>query len=162
MRLVPKGAVVMYHDVDCIKYPQYLVGVEEWRALSESILDEVGSDVFMPYEECLLEIGCKRHLLDRYEVEGRQPSLWSGSFIFRNSESSLRFASEWLELSSLENSSPLPDGGSSDRLFWHAPDQSIATVLSNLWKRKGILDGKWPRFCFADRVISASTLVEFS
>ena len=159
---VPKGAMVMYHDVDCIKYPQYLVGVESWPLLSEALLSEVRSDIFMPYEDALLEVGCKRFLLDKYGVDGVQPSLWSGVFIFRNSDLSMRFISEWLSMSTLENSAPIPDEGGNDRFFWHSPDQSIATVLSLLWKDAGVLDRGWPMFHFVDRVISEKTLVRFS
>lgn len=159
---IPKGGVLMYHDSDCVKYPEYLVGAEEWGAVSEAVLSELGSDIMVPYEMHQLEVGCKRFLLDRYGADGGQMSLWSGVLIFRKSEASMLFVTEWLEMSSLENSAPFPDGGSSERLVWHSPDQSTASVLAQLWKRRGMLDAQWPRFSFYDRVISWETVVELS
>lgn len=162
MTEIPEGAIVMYHDVDCLKYPQYLLGVEDWGSISGLILSELRSDIMMPYENHLLRVGCKKFLLDKYGMDGNRPSLWSGVFIFRNSPCSFRFASDWLEMSSIENSSPLPDGDNPDDFFWHSPDQSVATVTSELWKRDGLLDRNWPRFSFRDRIISRETILEFS
>jgi len=159
---VKPGDIVLYHDVDCDKYPQYILNCEEWRDLSSNILDDLKCDIFIPYGlPLLLKHDVKAYLVRKYLSERyfEKAGLWAGLIVMRKSEMLLQFLSEWVEMSAqLDNISPLPNPNPHPRFIWHSVDQSVAGVLAWIWRSDGRLPMSWPRYAVMGRHFSKLTV----
>jgi hypothetical protein len=154
------GDLVLYHDVNWMRYPQYLVGIPEWRRLCSAILDALGCDVFAPAGLHMYR-DVKASLIRRYlpDADKFQWGVWTGLVVLRKSPQSLAFAREWAEMcADLDNSSPLPDPAPHRHIIHHSVDQSVLGVLAQRWKREGRLPKDWPRFGEGNRVFDAGML----
>lgn len=159
---VRMGDIVLYHDVNCVKYPQYLEGIAEWRSLCVEILDTLGCDVFAPAGLPLFW-DVKASLIRRYlrDVDRYERGVWSGLLVIRKSPQSLAFVDEWQRMcADLDNSSPLPNPNPDRHVIWHSVDQSVLGVLALMWKRDGRLPADWPRYGEGNRVFDRGMLTD--
>lgn len=155
------GDLLFYHDVNCIKYPEYLMGGANARQLSEYILKKLRCDIFIP-EGFLLKHDVKADLIRKYLGENGfdEMGLWVGLVLIRKSEASIKFIKEWVEISSsLDNLSPLPNPAPHPDFVWHAPEQATAAVLGALWRSKKQLPLDWPRYGLRNRAFTAEALM---
>lgn len=154
------GDILLYHDVNCIKYPQYLTGCSEWRGLCQSVLAANQSDVFVP-AGLPLHRDVKAMLVRRYLGNAYRYHLgvWNGLMVIRKSDTTLDLVREWDDMcSDLSNISPLPNPSPYRSTIWHSVDQSVLGVLAQVWKREGRLPEHWPRFAEGNRVFDAEML----
>lgn len=159
---VKTGDIVLYHDVNFLNYPTYILGCEQWRGLSSNILNKLKCDIFIP-KGLPLKKDVKTYLIrkflgkDYFEKNG----LWNGLIVMRKSEMALRFISEWAGISSqLENISPLPNPDPHPDFIWHSVDQSTAGVLACMWRSNKRLPMDWPRYELRGRRFSEEAVIE--
>jgi hypothetical protein len=143
-----EGDIVMYHDVDVRKYPDYRAHVEHWRSVSLAILDELGTDVFAPVG-LPMGIDVKAFLVEKYldrsyrQVRG----VWAGLVVVRKSAMSIEFVEAWGRMcADLDDIAPLPNPHPYPEAAWHSGDQAVLSVLAATWRRSGRLPADWPRF----------------
>jgi hypothetical protein len=154
------GDVLLYHDVNCIKYPQYLIGCSEWRSLCQTVLDANKSDVFvpagLPLHHDVKAVLVRRYLGDNYRFH---LGVWNGLMVLRKSDTTLDLVREWDEMcGDLSNICPLPNPSPYRSAIWHSVDQSVFGVLAQVWKREGRLPEHWPRFATGNRVFDSGIL----
>ena len=147
------GDIVMYHDVDLRKDPDFRAHVAQWRTLSLAILDELETDVFAPVG-LPMGVDVKAFLVERYldasyrHVRG----VWAGLIVVRKSAMSAAFVEEWQQMSAdLDNVSPLPNPHPYPEAAWHSGDQAVLSVLAARWRQTGSLPADWPRFATRGR-----------
>jgi len=150
---IEMGDIVLYHDVNCRAYPNYILNCEQWRGLSASILDELKCDFFMS-SGYSLKTDVKACLVRKYlgEEYFEKAGLWAGLIVMRKSPMALQFVSEWADMSSqLENVSPLPNPNPHPEFIWNSIEQSTAGVLAWKWRLEGRLAMDWPRYKIRER-----------
>jgi len=146
------GDVIFYHDVNFRKYPAFSRTPAEWKDVSLRILDDLGCDVFSP-EGGRLEADAKAFLVRRYlhESAGLERGVRAGLILLRKSRQSIDFVDEWKTLcDDLDNIAPLPNPKPYAGAIWHAPEQSIQSVLALRWKQEGRLPAEWPLYAAGD------------
>lgn len=152
------GDYLLYHDVNVLKYPQYLHGQEEWKWILKDIFDDLRCDIFVPFGYPL-NFDVKADLLKKYSVDGEELGLWAGTMAFRKSGASLFFLKEWTEMTNIENNSPFSNKEKNHKNFvWHATEQAVVSVLSKIWIKNKLLPENWPKYRFRDRVFSSDYL----
>ncbi len=157
---VETGDVVLYHDVDFLRHPNYVLSCEQWRDLSLNILNELGCDIFIP---CGLRLkhDVKAYLIRKYLGDHfyDKRGLWGGLIVMKKSRMAVQFLSEWASLSSqLDNISPIPNPDPHPEFVWHSVEQSVASVLAWRWRLGGRLPMDWPRYEVRDRHFSKKNL----
>lgn len=129
---VQPGDILLYHDSDCEKYPDYLHGVSTWRRWLKSNLREREILVFRDNRAKMIH-DTKREIWERFfsqEQALQLPHIWAGAFAIKIGEKSLNFVKAWRELcADKENLFPFSRGDSDPTFSQHAPDQAILTCL---------------------------------
>jgi hypothetical protein len=162
-RRLEEGDILLYHDVNCSTYPSYLQGIGQWRSLSRSILDPLGFDFYVP-PGMPLKNDAKAFLIRRYlnAEDFSKTGLWAGLMLFRKSGVSAAFLQEWCALcSDLDNLTPLPNPEPHPDFIVHSNEQAVAGVLAEVWRKKGLLPARWPRFELINRTYSRSAVVDW-
>jgi hypothetical protein len=137
--------IVIYHDLNFNKYPNYLYNFKKINFFYKNIfVKESQTDIIICRDTVkTLSEDVKMFLLDKYlgsnhESIRRLPGFWIGSCAFKKTDYSMDFLEKWITLTeSLENSSPFPDINKQykvNNFCWHAPEQATISVLyySNL------------------------------
>ena len=148
-----EGDVLIFHDSNTEKYPQYLEGAAHWNLLAHELLNKVNADVFIPFG-MHMRFDVKAQLLRKYlgDDAGSIRGLWVGIIVIRKSKKSEKFLSEWVELcSDVENLAPVPNHQPHPEFYWHSPEQAVAGVLAEMWRQKGLLPKGWPRVRLQNR-----------
>jgi hypothetical protein len=151
---VEEGDVVLYHDVNCRRYPQYLDGMDSWRSLTADLLSSLKSDVLVT-RGCALYQDVKDYLIRKYlgdQVDLEQAGVWAGLLAFRKSPLSLRLVDEWWEISKdLENLAPVPDPTPHPGMIWNSGEQSTLAIAVLRGVRDGTLPANLLRYRVAGR-----------
>jgi len=148
-----EGDIVMYHDVDLRKYPEFREYVAHWRTLSVAILDDLETDLFAPMG-LPMGVDVKAFLLERYlDATYRQVrGVWAGLIIARKSAMSAAFVDEWMRMAAdPDNVSPLPNPRPYPEAAWHSGEQAVLSVLAAGWRQTGSLPSDWPRYAVRGR-----------
>lgn len=159
---VKTGDIVLYHDVNFLNYPNYILGCEQWRDLSSNILHKLKCDIFIP-KGLPLKKDVKAYLIRKFLGKNyfEEQGLWNGLIVVRKSEMALQFIGEWADISSqLENISPLPNPDPHPDFIWHSVDQSTAGVLACIWRSTKRLSRDWPRYELRGRRFSEEAVIE--
>lgn len=152
--------IIMYHDVDCIKYPIYLTYNDVKKTVNQ-LLQDCKYDFYFPQEHCVpLEKFCKNTVI----VELGENSLFNKNFsqlcvnffILKKSENTFKLLNEWIEgcndrwingISYLEETSAF---------IHHCPEQSILNNIIANWirKNKNGMNKQYPFFFLVKRDIN--------
>jgi hypothetical protein len=169
---VADGDIIMYKDVNVIKYPNYLLGVDQFKALAEEVLNEVGCDVFMPVENTSYKIPhhCKMQVVRELGVTKygapeadicEYPLLIACMLLVRKSESVVKMLKEWLDaVAHHEWLLPTPNENPHPSFRWHTPEQGVFSVLCAAKVSKGELPKDYPKFLFTDRKFQKDKMVK--
>lgn len=127
---VEEGDIVLYHDINFRKYPDYLHGIPQWKSWITKKLKNSDILVFND-NNSPLRCGVKREVLDRY-LDGSyldKPHLWAGAIAFKKNSHSREFVEKWLKLSlDLENRSQLTSS-QYPGFIWHSVDQALLAIV---------------------------------
>jgi len=169
LKMIPEGSILIYHDCNFSKYPQYWQ--TDWKNLYEtcsSLLEINKSDIFMPFETPIrptkgiqpkVRMHGKRHttlsiIKDPIEAEivSECYEIASGRMVIRNSNFSRDFFSEYLRLCSIpELIEKYPNPNPYPQFTHHCPEQHILNCLIYKYILDGKLDPLFPRFMFPMR-----------
>lgn len=148
---LPRGELVVWRDVNCIKHPQLLAGAARIRTSAEWLLRASGAthDVWMPYENNKLRAKhhCKADAVRRVtaRVTGQEtvatstldaafehPLHHASTLIVRASPAATAFLLEWLHACLMPGiTSPYPDPPPRNPHFrWHTYEQCVFTLLA--------------------------------
>lgn len=173
LKSMQDGDVVIFRDVNVIKYPQYIDKLEEMRELANEILNDMeGADVFMPaefgynYTTLPLKWHCKgitiRELGNNEKYMYDVPLLIAHLIIVRKSTKSINLLTEWLE--AVKNDrwiSPIPNENPHCEFRWHTTEQSIFSIICAKKAREGLLPFDFPKYGM-DRTFCKKSLRKIS
>ena len=156
-----KDDIIFYHDVNCIKYPQYLSfkNIKNWI---NTIFTKCNYDFFFPQEHSQkLYRFCKANVIrelgndDAFNYHFSQMCV--NCCVFKNTPVSLLLLDEWID--ACNNTSWLDGniyGSLIDGFTYHCPEQSILnTILANWIKtNKHNIPKKFPFIYFKYRNIN--------
>ena len=135
MQSEPEGAVIMYMDVNVLKYPDLTVGVAEWRNVSAFVFHEIWpADIWLGYEDAgvsRVKNFCKGYTVHNISVPRFadrifERSLLVGNRILVRNSAALRrmFEDELLPLFTDDRLlANYPQDGTHAQLYWHTADQ---------------------------------------
>uniref|UniRef100_A0A7S0IYW6 Uncharacterized protein n=1 Tax=Calcidiscus leptoporus TaxID=127549 RepID=A0A7S0IYW6_9EUKA len=148
---LPRGELLLWRDVNCIKHPQLLAGAAHIRQTAEWYLRASGAadDVWMPYENDQLRAKhhCKADAVRRITARatGEEPAAASklnaafehplhhaSTLIVRASPAASAFLLEWLRACLMPGiTSPYPDPPPRHPNYrWHTYEQCVFTLLA--------------------------------
>lgn len=179
LKMIPDGSILIYHDCNFSKYPQYWQ--TDWKNLYAAclnLLDVNRSDIFMPFETPFDPI---KGLQPEVRMHGKRYTtrsiiqdpvesdivsecyeIASSRMIIRNSDFSRKFFSEYLHLCStpdLIEKYPNPD--SYPQFTHHCPEQHILNCLIYKYILDGKLDPFFPRLMFPMRRLELGEDLKF-
>ena len=173
---IDDGDILVYHDCNFAKYPQYWQ--TDWENLHDIVnflLSENGSDFFIPFEheafgkKPTVSLHGKRYTTNKIitnsteaEIVSRCYEIASSRMIIRNSESSRAFFGDYKRLCSQKdlltkypNPNPYPE-------FTHScPEQHVLNCLIYKYILDGKLDKHFPRYSFPNGRLSIHSGVEY-
>jgi len=169
MQEIPYGEIVYYHDgnfdrmIDFrpSKYPYY-EGINEWKQLTNLILNDIKTDIFIPWEQNStlqsLRPFCRKHCFEKLaefsDYYTKYDCLWAGIIIMRKSKLSEKFLEDMIEaLKDIELISNVPEDNSKE-LLWHTWDQPIWTIMARKYIKEGLLPKYWPKYHINCRIFS--------
>ena len=169
MQEIPYGEIVYYHDgnfdkmIDFrpSKYPYY-AGINEWKQLTNSILNNIKTDIFIPWEQNSthqpIRPFCRKYCFEKLaeftDYYTKYDCLWAGIIIMRKSKLSEKFLEDMIEaLKDIELISNVPEDNSKE-LQWHTWDQPVWTIMARKYIKKGLLPKYWPKFHINCRIFS--------
>lgn len=165
LKLIPEGSLLIYHDCNFQKYPQYWQ--TDWSRIKQTanfLLESNRSDFFFPFEYNeeqvpLMSMHGKRFTSDfilgdpiKSEVISKCREVASSRMFIRNTARARSFFSEYLKLCSnkdlltkLPDPNPYPD-------FTHlCPEQRVLGCLMYKYILEGKLNPDFPKYFFRDR-----------
>lgn len=126
---IKEGDLVLYHDIDFVKYPEYSRGLSKWKQWITRKLKCADVLVFND-NNTSLRCGVKREVIDRYldDTYLDKPHIWAGAIAFKKSPHSRWFVNEWLQLTSdIDNRSQLTYS-TYPGFIWHSQEQAMLAV----------------------------------
>jgi len=129
---VDDGDIVLYHDVNVTRYPEYLEGVRRWSGFQRRRLRQASVLLHIDGSSDLRQDVKHELLSDRLGelAPGFVPSAWSGCLAVRRDAEGLRFIEDWMELNAQPDLlSPVTSPPFDPRFFWHTADQATLGVL---------------------------------
>ena len=129
--------IIFYHDVNCTKYPQYLL-FKDIKNTINTLLEKCNYDFFIPQEDTRLVMWCKtnviRELGNDHKFNYNFKQLCVNCMIFKNTNISLSLLDEWIECCNNETWLNGETYGSMHKDFiWHCPEQSILNNIIANW-----------------------------
>jgi hypothetical protein len=163
MESEPDGAIIMYMDVNVVKYPDLTHGVAQWRNVSKHVLAENSpADIWLGYEDPgagRVKNFCKgytvRNISDpRFTARIFERSLLLCNRIVVRNTAAARdlMLNEILPL--FTNDALLanyPQDGAHEMMYWHTGDQAIWNTFLFNQQYLGRLPRKWPTFAYYKR-----------
>lgn len=129
---VSDGDIVVYHDSNVTKYPQYLEGARRWSSYQRRRMHGRSVLLFIDGVSDLRQ-DVKHELLSEFLDDLPQrfvPSVWAGCLAVRRDDEGIRFVSEWADLSSdLRRVSPVTAPPFDPRFIWNTGEQATLDVL---------------------------------
>ena len=161
---IPENSILIYHDGNFEKNPQYFES--DWENINlvcDRLLNENGSDIFVQIErqEILVKQHVKSYVIDRFFPNANENSLVRNSpllnaarIILRNTDFSRNFIDEYLELCKDKTLvSRLPDPNPDPEFKWSCGDQDVLNCLIYKYIMEGKLNPSFPLYSFLYRVI---------
>lgn len=158
MQSEPEGTLIMYMDVNVLKYPDLTAGVAEWRNVSAFVFDEIWpADIWLGYEDAgasRVKNFCKGYTVHnisapRFADRIFERSLLVGNRILVRNTAALRrmFEEELLPLFTDDRLlANYPQDGTHAQLFWHTADQAVWNAFLFNRQYLGKLPRVWPKF----------------
>ena len=133
-----QNEILVYHDFDTNKYPEYLSNLESLKKWIEAKMENY--DVLLVNDNRkYLTTDCKKELLDKYLIKNYEKyhHIWGGLIILRRTQISRQFIKEWKKLTSdFNNRSQFTKYQNYKDFVWHSCDQACLGVLYYLWKER--------------------------
>jgi hypothetical protein len=171
MQQVAQGDVLIYRDVNCVKYGAYLQHLSGVKQCAEQILSELdGIDVFLPLDEWDLTLRQHTKTSTLHEYFGAEdgttamlynsPLLSANTIVVRNTEKAKELLQEWLDLMAEHQDWLLPNPNiAPDPAFrWLTPEQSIFTMMMAKKAHQGLIPKSYPVFRLQRRVFAVHAL----
>ena len=159
---IPEGDIVLYHDSDAVKYPEYLGNVSLWAPW---IAKQMKSADVLAFNDnnVPLTSDTKIELIERVlgdTFDNRLRHVWSGAIAVRKSDAGREFARKWLDLSTIENLMPVTRDAERIHFHQHSVDQA---TLSCLWHSADLRNSRIRRkvvYLHKSRRIPPPSLIE--
>lgn len=166
MRELPDEALIVYHDVNVKKYPNYMAGIDEMKATCKAILRRCGADIWLSYEDPVnikVKHHCKAHTVralctepDKLADYFEHPMFVANRILVRNTPQIRAWMEEIVELMGCdEYMAPMPDPFRHPDFKWHTGDQSVWNTYLLNKKYAGELPGHWPVLWCRDRILGS-------
>lgn len=132
-----EGDIVVYHDLNFIKYPSYINNFNNIEKLFKKYLSNnfdiiLTRDTVKPLSEDVKSYLIEKINGNNFYFNKNLPGFWAGACAFKKNKSSLIFLKEWITVTeNLNNVSPFPDFDSkkiNKDFCWHAQEQSTLAV----------------------------------
>lgn len=141
---VPAGDLVLFHEANVSKYESYTdQGFPIWRDLCKTLLDQLGIDVFVPFEHPSLKtyMHVKMHTIRRtlpapalVRACGERPLINPSRILVRKTALAEDFLRAWLELANQPDLvGPHPNDNPHPGFKWNCADQDALNVLVCSW-----------------------------
>jgi hypothetical protein len=153
--------IIVYHDVNCIKYTVYKKFTEVRNTIFD-IINECNYDFFFPQEQGIkLKRCCKNNVLielGKNKDFNREYRQFCVNFIIlKNTTITMCMLDEWLECCKNERwINGVSYHNEEPYFMWHCPEQSIINNIIANWiqEKKNNIDEKFPFFHIKDRNIN--------
>jgi hypothetical protein len=155
--------IIMYHDIDCIKYDKYLKFQNIKKTINE-IMNICKYDFFFPQEhqdKNRLEMFCKKTVLielgENHIFNHKFNQLCVNFILLKKTKITFELLDEWLDACKNER---WIDGVSyepeDDRFVHHCPEQGILNNIVANWirKKKNNINNKYPGVYLIDRQLN--------
>ena len=133
-----QNEILIYHDFDTDKYPEYLSNLKSLKKWTEEKMENY--DILLINDSKKnLTTDCKKELLDKYLLKNYENyhHIWGGLIVLRKTEISKQFIKEWKKLTSeFNNRSQFTKYQNYKDFVWHSCDQACLGILYYLWKKK--------------------------
>jgi hypothetical protein len=162
--LIPENSIVLYHDLNFEKCPQYWESDwENIKGICEKVLNDNSADFFSKAEHdgALVKMFVKTHTLDTIftnhmeNLVVKESKLFgAGQLIIRNTPFSKQLVSEWLTMcrdKSLIAKEPNPNPH--PEFQWGCGDQDALNCLLFRYILDGKMNPNYPRYYFKYRVL---------
>ena len=166
---IPYGDIVYYHDGNFdkeinfhwTKYPYY-EGMNTWKSLITTILNNIKSDIFIPWEQNSglqpLRPFCRKHCFEKMaeftDYYTNYDCLWAGLIVMRKTKLSEQFLNDVINsLKDIELISNYPEDKDKS-LKWHTWDQPIWTIMARKYIKDGLLPKNWPKYHINSRAFT--------
>jgi hypothetical protein len=160
----PKGTVILYHDVDCEKYPTYLNGLPKLKATCIKILDSAKEDIWIPYDNPHIYFNkhfCKPHAVRSLVKHPHtlpefweKPILLCNRILVRNTLKMQEWMSQILQIMHDEWLAPVPDPFPHPQKMWYSGDTSVWNIFMHNKLTDGELNDQWPNLYAESRDMS--------
>lgn len=163
--IIPEGSLLIYHDCNFSKYPQYWQ--TDWSKIKQTVnflLDSNQSDFFFPFEYNedkipLISMHGKRFTTDfiigdpqKSEIVSRCREVASSRIFIRNTQRSRSFFKEYLDLCSNKDLlTKFPDPKPYPDLTHLCPEQQVLGCLMYKHILNKNLPSDFPKYVFKDR-----------
>jgi hypothetical protein len=130
--------ILIYHDFDTNKYPEYLSNLKSLKKWTEKEMGDCDILLFNDSKK-YLATDCKKELLDKYLIKNYENyhHIWGGLIILRKTQISEQFIKEWKKLTSeFNNRSQFTKHQNYRDFVWHSCDQACLGILYYLWQKK--------------------------
>lgn len=162
-----KDDIIVYHDIDCIKYPNYLLLTDAKNTIKQ-ILNLCNYDFFFPQEKGReLKQFCKNTVMEELgtnsEFNKNFHQLCVNFIILTNTSTTLELLDEWLKCCEndrwLNGVSYIPE---KEYFCHHCPEQGILNNIIANWIKEGKnnISKKYPSVYLKRRIINDFNLVE--
>ena len=139
---IKEGTIILYHDADSQKYPNYDTNLRELGAF---VRNRLSSHSILLITDSLfrLHMDCKQEVLRTYlHTEGHTLChRWAGCIAMKKNSYSREFCRNWLNLTARDyNRDQITAFSSYPGFIWHSQEQSTLSIVYYLWKygsRKG-------------------------
>ena len=133
---IPDGDIVLYHDINTKKYPEYKIGILKWsQYIKEKMLD---CNILLFNDNNIdLRSDTKLELIEHFNLNNiNSHHIWSGALAIKKTSLGIDFCKEWdLATSDLELVSPFTKT-KYQNYYWNAVDQATITALYYSYRLK--------------------------
>jgi hypothetical protein len=136
--LKSKNEILIYHDFNIDKYPEYLLNLQSLKKWTEVKMNNCDILLINDSKKYLTK-DCKKELLDKYLIKNYENyhHIWGGLIVLRKTRIAKQFIKEWKKLTSeLDNRSQFTKYQNYKDFVWHSCDQACLGILYYLWKKK--------------------------
>jgi hypothetical protein len=130
---IKSGDIVLYHDINIERYPEYLHGMHKWKKIINQKMKNKSILLFCD-NDMTINQDTKKELIDKYLANFKQPEnlhhIWAGALAVRKDEMGISYIKSWNEIcSNISNISPVTLHPDAPGFIWHSQEQACLSVL---------------------------------
>ena len=133
---IPNESIIIYHDINLLKYPYYL---DNFHNLKEIFFEKLKNSSIALCRDSFMKLStdCKQELIRGYLGSHGNTlyHVWAGCIGMKKNKISIDFCKYWLDLTMIDkNRSQLTEFDNYPDFAWHSPEQATLSIAFYRWK----------------------------